>query len=358
MMVLSRYYLPVARKPSAPARAVADLIEQVGRFAHTDAFIEGLNPAQWATLRYVGRANRFSRTVCAFALFHGTTRGTASQTVKALVEKGYLRRRPVKGDRRSSRLELTVKARRSLTQDPFQDLVNAAGALSAAGRSTVAEGLRVMLESLLMERGLLTPREHMDRLHTLFTIFLGVFEKYHIFTLAMSGTLLGIVRHRDYIPWDDDVDMAVNFSDYDRIMELNTLLNPRGIEISAQGGPPWRPGAVRWRILKFRYRDDPHIFIDLFPFEFKGHTYRMPPGGHVPKSWYQRNVFKVNEIFPVRLMKLRDLWVPCPNKAEGFVARSYGEEAFDTCVVTHQHLPRNQKGILARMENSVCLTRS
>jgi DNA-binding MarR family transcriptional regulator len=153
MMVLSRYYLPVARKSTAPERAVAELIEQVGRSAYTDAFIGGLNPAQWATLRYVGRANRFSRTVCAFALFHGTTRGTASQTVKALVEKGYLRRRPVKGDRRSFRLELTVRARRFLTQDPFQDLVNAAGALSAAGRSTVTEGLQVMLESLLMERG-------------------------------------------------------------------------------------------------------------------------------------------------------------------------------------------------------------
>jgi hypothetical protein len=63
------------------------LLEQVGRFASGDAFLKGLNPAQRAVLPYFERANRVSRTVCALALFHGTTRGTATQTVKAPVEK-------------------------------------------------------------------------------------------------------------------------------------------------------------------------------------------------------------------------------------------------------------------------------
>ena len=52
-------------------------------------------------------------------------------------------------------------------------------------------------------------------------------------------------------------------------------------------------------------------------------------------------------------MKLRDLWVPCPNDPEGFVKRSYGEESLDTCIVTHQHLPRLDKGIFKNFENSV-----
>ena len=143
----------MAEKRAVSERAVAELIEQLGRRAYGDAFTEGLNPAQWTALRYFGRANRFSRTVSAFALYHGTTRGTASQTVKVLVEKGYLRRRPVKTDQRSFRLELTVKARKFLAQDPCGGLVSAAGALSAARRISVVEGLQAILARLVQDRG-------------------------------------------------------------------------------------------------------------------------------------------------------------------------------------------------------------
>lgn len=198
---------------------------------------------------------------------------------------------------------------------------------------------------------MLTPRDHMEQLHQLFGLLLKLFKKYNIFTLAMSGTLLGIVRNHDYILWDDDIDMAVNFADYTRIMDLNTLLHPMNIEIYNQKYP-WIVGK-KWRVMKFRYIDKPFVFIDLFPFEFKGHTYRMPPKGFVPKDWYRRNVFKVSELYPLQLLKLRDLWVPCPNDPLGFVKRSYGEEAIETCMITHQHLPQEKNGVLRSWEKSL-----
>lgn len=133
--------------------AIAELIEQLGRCAWGDAFVQEFNPAQWTALRYFDRANRFSRTVGAFARYHGTTRGTASQTVKALIDKRYLRRRPDTRDHRTFRLDLTAKARRLLVRDPFHVLVDAADALSTGDRGAVADGLHLMLDRLLMERG-------------------------------------------------------------------------------------------------------------------------------------------------------------------------------------------------------------
>jgi DNA-binding MarR family transcriptional regulator len=49
-----------------------------------------LSPAQWMALRYFARANSFSRNPSAFAEFQATTRGTASQAIKALEASGYL----------------------------------------------------------------------------------------------------------------------------------------------------------------------------------------------------------------------------------------------------------------------------
>lgn len=127
-------------------RELAHLVDQLGRCASGRGFCAGLNPAQWAALRYLARANRFSRTVSGFAAYHGTTRGTASQTIKSLVRKGYLIRRPLARDQRSFRLDLTTRARRVLDSDPIGELVQAAGTLPSAHREALGEGLQLLLE--------------------------------------------------------------------------------------------------------------------------------------------------------------------------------------------------------------------
>ena len=134
------------------AREVAELVVQLGRIAHGDGYTEGLTPAQWSALRYLSRANRFSRTVSAFAEFHATTRGTASQTVKGLVARGYLSRTRSRHDGRSARLEVTDNARAILARDPCEALVRAAGALPAGGRGQLATGLERLLGHLVQGR--------------------------------------------------------------------------------------------------------------------------------------------------------------------------------------------------------------
>ena len=101
------------------------MLLHLGRLAHGDKRIAGLTPAQWTLLRYFGSANRISRTASAFASFHCTTRGTASQTIKSLVAGGYLARTRSERDGRSARLDLTPKGRAALAEDPFRTLVDA-----------------------------------------------------------------------------------------------------------------------------------------------------------------------------------------------------------------------------------------
>ena len=76
-------------------RAVAELIVHLGRMAHGDGVVCGLTPVQWTALRYFALANRFSRGPSSFAEWHGTTRGTASQTTENPVTQGYLVRNSI-----------------------------------------------------------------------------------------------------------------------------------------------------------------------------------------------------------------------------------------------------------------------
>ena len=72
--------------------SIAWPLERLTRLMRAGEHEGGLNPAQWEALRYLARANRFSRTPAALADFLGTTRGTVSQTVIALERTGHLTR--------------------------------------------------------------------------------------------------------------------------------------------------------------------------------------------------------------------------------------------------------------------------
>ena len=141
----------MGKQDSPPDRSVAELVTQLGRYAYGATPAAGLTPAQWTALRYFSRANRFSRTVSAFAEFHATTRGTASGTVKSLVQGSYLKRTRSSSDGRSAQLNVTSKARAILSNDPFQRLMRAADTLSTTAHRAVTKGLNRMLGELAQD---------------------------------------------------------------------------------------------------------------------------------------------------------------------------------------------------------------
>lgn len=152
-MLSERYYPPMVARPDVRARTVAELVAQLGCLSRGDGFVANLTFAQWTALRYFSRANRFSRTVSAFAEFHGTTRGTASQTIKSLVQNDYLTRMRSKTDGRSIDFTLTHKSKQLLAKDPFEALVVAASSLSRSASQTVVRSLEQMLRRMEQQQG-------------------------------------------------------------------------------------------------------------------------------------------------------------------------------------------------------------
>ena len=92
-------------------RALSELILRLARLELAGAWQDDLNPAQRAALAYLARANRFSRAPSQVADYLGTTRGTVSQTLKALGNKGHIAAEAAPGDRRSIRYRVTDRGR-------------------------------------------------------------------------------------------------------------------------------------------------------------------------------------------------------------------------------------------------------
>ena len=130
------------------ARETAELLLLLGRLVQAEGHHGDLSPAQWMALRFFARANSFSRTPSAFAEFQATTRGTATQTIKALEAGGYLVRQRSEADGRSVSLRLTKKGNKAVACDPFEVLVRAVDSLDAEEQTAMHDALHQVLTTV------------------------------------------------------------------------------------------------------------------------------------------------------------------------------------------------------------------
>ena len=73
----------------------------------------------------------------------------------------------------------------------------------------------------------------------MFKVFDKFCRKHHLRYSMAGGTLLGAVRHKGFIPWDDDIDIGMPRPDYDRFVSLmrNRLLDGGNIYLLPEKHP-------------------------------------------------------------------------------------------------------------------------
>lgn len=112
----------------------------------------------------------------------------------------------------------------------------------------------------------------------LLAVMEDICKRHDIKWYADGGTLLGAVRHKGFIPWDDDIDIQMFRSDYDRFLEAcgNELEYPYFLQWvgTEKGFQPWHAklrddtttGSTRFESACFPewHRG---IFIDIFPLD-------------------------------------------------------------------------------------------
>lgn len=132
---------------------LAAMMRHLVRATELERDIAGLTPLQWSALQYLALANGMSRTVSGFAGFNGTSKGTASQVIKSLVEKALVQREQRPNDARSATLELTEAGRRLVADGETNPLTAAIESLPYTDRQILEALLASLMSQLQPPQG-------------------------------------------------------------------------------------------------------------------------------------------------------------------------------------------------------------
>lgn len=122
---------------------------------------------------------------------------------------------------------------------------------------------------------LLSLREIQERELEMLKLFINICEQNGLRYYMAGGTLLGAVRHKGFIPWDDDIDVLMPRPDYMRLQKLaaSRLLPPaykfHSWELGNLNDPMCKIFDTNTFVDKKYHRDryDKYLWIDIFPMD-------------------------------------------------------------------------------------------
>ncbi len=117
-----------------------------------------------------------------------------------------------------------------------------------------------------------------EKLLEMFQWFHMYCEEHNLRYYAVGGTLLGAVRHQGFIPWDDDIDVAMPRNDYEKLKKIIVSDNSGRYRFEFPGACdfvyPYGKlyDTTTTLIENTRYKTKRGLFLDVFPLDGIGNS--------------------------------------------------------------------------------------
>ena len=151
--------------------------------------------------------------------------------------------------------------------------------------------------------------------------FIAICKKHNLNYFATGGTAIGALRHKGFIPWDDDIDVCMLRDEYERFMEIAPKeLGDKYLFMTTETekkyplmfGKMVKKGT---RFIEEAYEQADYplgIYIDIFPYD------KTPESEKLRKKWQKKtwNIARFHVLALIPNPKLPDGM----NKAIAFIA--------------------------------------
>eukprot|EP00658_Telonema_sp_P-2_P010725 TRINITY_DN14054_c0_g1_i2.p1 TRINITY_DN14054_c0_g1~~TRINITY_DN14054_c0_g1_i2.p1 ORF type:complete len:481 (+),score=95.18 TRINITY_DN14054_c0_g1_i2:186-1628(+) len=238
--------------------------------------------------------------------------------------------------------------------------------LDASNEEFSSKTIASRVQSLQISKDLrphLTCRQKVRELYSTLGMVGQILQRAGVEYWAFAGTLLGAVRHKGLIPWDDDLDICICSSALPHLDHggvARELLEAEGWEISFppenqhQDSSPLRPESL-----------SPKPFLVIHPKAPNGHAdpgrprwFRDPnidifvatqPSDQddtvnlVDQSFLPKMKLPKSALYPLGSLPFGELQVPVPASPEVLLDNAYGQEWRDTACLGNAHSERSGK---------------